>query len=119
LAINADTQEIEPETLTENNCNDAGQVDPLLDQVPGSPRAVYGDGAYDKWKVYVRQFFVRPERRRQGIGRAAWAWLRANPWREAPRICLDVLIGNGSGIQFWRSLGFEDYCITMEQPNQP
>ena len=32
-----------------------------------------------KWEpewVYVRQFFVRPERRRQGIGRAAWVWLR-------------------------------------------
>lgn len=66
--------------------------------------------------VYVRQFFVRPERRRQGIGRAAWAWLRENPWRDAPRIRLDVLIGNASGLRFWRSLGFEDYCITMERP---
>jgi GNAT superfamily N-acetyltransferase len=68
--------------------------------------------------VYVRQFFIQPERRRQGIGRAAWAWLRENPWREAPRIRLDVLVGNTSGIAFWRSLGFEDYCITMERANR-
>jgi GNAT superfamily N-acetyltransferase len=64
--------------------------------------------------VYVRQFFVRPERRRQGIGRTAWAWLCENLWRESPRIRLDVLVGNAAGIQFWRSVGFEDYCLTME-----
>lgn len=32
-----------------------------------------------KWEtgwVYVRQFFIQPPRRRQGIGRGAWAWLR-------------------------------------------
>jgi GNAT superfamily N-acetyltransferase len=64
--------------------------------------------------VYVRQFFVRSERRRQGIGRAAWAWLCESKWRESPRIRLDVLVGNVVAIQFWRSLGFEDYCLTME-----
>ena len=52
LAINPDTQEIEAETLTENGCDDASQVDPLLDQASPSTRAFYGDGAYDKWKVY-------------------------------------------------------------------
>jgi hypothetical protein len=52
LAINPATQEIEAETLTENSCDDASQADPLLDQVPGSVDGVYGDGAYDKWKVY-------------------------------------------------------------------
>ena len=52
LAINPETQEIEAETLTENGCDDASQVDPLLDQASPSTRAFYGDGAYDKWKVY-------------------------------------------------------------------
>jgi len=52
LAVNAETQEIEAETLTENNCDDASQADPLLDQVPSSTNKFYGDGAYDKWKVY-------------------------------------------------------------------
>jgi hypothetical protein len=52
LAINPDTQEIEAETMTENSCDDASQVDELLDQVPGRTKSLYGDGAYDKWKVY-------------------------------------------------------------------
>jgi hypothetical protein len=52
LAINPDTQEIEAETLTDNHCDDAGQVDPLLDQISTPTDRFYGDGAYDKWKVY-------------------------------------------------------------------
>jgi hypothetical protein len=52
LTVNPETQEIEAETLTENSCDDASQVDPMLDQVPDRTKAFYGDGAYDKWKVY-------------------------------------------------------------------
>jgi hypothetical protein len=52
LAINPATQEIEAETLTENSCDDASQADPLLNQVSTSINGFYGDGAYDKWKVY-------------------------------------------------------------------
>ena len=52
LAVNPDTHEIEAETLTENSCDDAGQVDALLDQMSGKIERFYGDGAYDKWKVY-------------------------------------------------------------------
>jgi len=53
LAINPQNQEIVAETLTENSCDDASQAAPLLDQVPGRTDKFYGDGAYDKWKVYV------------------------------------------------------------------
>lgn len=52
LAVNPDTHEIEAETLTDNSCDDASQVDALLDQVAGKIDGFYGDGAYDKWKVY-------------------------------------------------------------------
>jgi hypothetical protein len=52
LSVNPATHEIEAETLTENSCDDASQVDALLDQVPGKINDFYGDGAYDKWKVY-------------------------------------------------------------------
>ncbi len=52
LAVNPDTHEIEAETLTENSCDDAGQVEALLNQVKGKIDRFYGDGAYDKWKVY-------------------------------------------------------------------
>jgi hypothetical protein len=52
LAVNPDTHEIEAEALTENSCDDASQADELLDQVKGKVRRFYGDGGYDKWKVY-------------------------------------------------------------------
>jgi hypothetical protein len=52
LAVNPATQEIVAETLTENSCDDASQADPLLDQVRNPTNGFYGDGAYDKWKVY-------------------------------------------------------------------
>jgi len=52
LAVNPQTHEIEAETLTENSCDDASQVDDLLDQATGKIGRFYGDGAYDKWKVY-------------------------------------------------------------------
>jgi hypothetical protein len=52
LAVNPDTHEIEAETLTENSCDDAGQVEALLNQVKGKIDGFYGDGAYDKWKVH-------------------------------------------------------------------
>ena len=52
LAVNPDTHEIVAETMTDNSCDDAGQVDALLDQVPATIDGFYGDGAYDKWKTY-------------------------------------------------------------------
>jgi GNAT superfamily N-acetyltransferase len=65
--------------------------------------------------VYLRQFFVARGRRRKGIGREALRRLRAEVWKDAPRIRLDVLTGNASGIAFWRAMGFQDYCLTMEK----
>jgi len=52
LAVNAETQEIEAEVLTENSGHDADQVNDLLDQIDGPASTFYGDGAYDQWKVY-------------------------------------------------------------------
>ena len=76
LAVNPVTQEIEAETLTENSCDDAGQVDDLLDQVTGPTKAFYGDGAYDQWKVYEtlqkrRTKAIIPPRRNAKISRHA------------------------------------------------
>jgi hypothetical protein len=53
LAINPDTHEIVAETMTENSCDDAGQTDQRLDQVRSPVNKLYGDGAYDKRKVYA------------------------------------------------------------------
>ena len=64
--------------------------------------------------VYLRQLFVSRDRRRAGIGRAAIEWLRQHAWLEASRVRIEVLAANERAIQFWRSIGFEDYALTME-----
>ena len=68
----------------------------------------------DPEHVYLKQFFVCRDCRRQGIGRQAIEWLRAHVWHDSPAIYLDALVNNDRGIAFWRAVGFRDYCITME-----
>ena len=53
LAVNADTQEIEAEVLTENSGHDGDHVEELLDSIPAPIDSFTGDGAYDQWKVYT------------------------------------------------------------------
>lgn len=65
--------------------------------------------------VYLRQIFVKPEMRRKGIAKNAIDWLRKNIWKNHPRIRIDVLVENQTGIAFWRSVGFSEYCMTMEK----
>jgi GNAT superfamily N-acetyltransferase len=68
--------------------------------------------------VYLRQLFVVPGRRHGGVARRALAWLWANVWSAAPRLRIDVLVGNTAGREFWRKVGFTEYCITMEAVSQ-
>jgi GNAT superfamily N-acetyltransferase len=68
----------------------------------------------DREHVYLKQFFVCRDCRRQGIRRQAIEWLRAHAWHDSPAIYLDALVNNERGIAFWRAVGFRDYCITME-----
>ena len=63
---------------------------------------------------FLRQFFIRVEYRRRGIGRAAMLWLQQNVWGSHSRIRLDVLTTNSAAQAFWRAVGFRDYCVTME-----
>jgi hypothetical protein len=51
LLIDAETQEIVAEALTENDIHDSQEVAPLLKQVPNKVGRFYGDGAYDPWGV--------------------------------------------------------------------
>ncbi|MDO9557853.1 MAG: GNAT family N-acetyltransferase [Coriobacteriia bacterium] len=68
----------------------------------------------DSDHFYLRQLFVSESRRRQGIASAALDWLRANAWAGVPRVRVEVLVGNAAGLEFWHSVGFEDYCLTLE-----
>lgn len=65
--------------------------------------------------VYLRQLYVVPELRRAGIGRAAVEWLRRNRWHGAARVRIDVLVGNVAAREFWKAVGFVEYCVTMER----
>ena len=52
LGVDEATGEIVAQTLTTNSQDDAGQVEPLLDQIEAPIEALGGDGAYDKRKVF-------------------------------------------------------------------
>jgi hypothetical protein len=52
LSINAHSQEIVAEMLTSKKCDDADLVPEILTQIQPPVAKLYGDGAYDKWKLY-------------------------------------------------------------------
>jgi GNAT superfamily N-acetyltransferase len=64
--------------------------------------------------VYLRQLFVRRDRRRRGIGRAAMETLKKEIWPEGLRFTVAILSCNTNAIRFYRSVGYQDYCLTME-----
>jgi GNAT superfamily N-acetyltransferase len=69
--------------------------------------------------IYIRQLFVRADVRRHGLGRHLIDELARSEWA-GRRLRMEVLIGNASAIAFWHSLGFTDYCMTMErEPERP
>jgi predicted acetyltransferase len=70
-------------------------------------------------EIYLRHFFVVRHRRRQGLGRQAMALLRGHIWPRAERLTVSVLTHNQVGLNFWRAMGYQDYCLTMEIVCQP
>jgi GNAT superfamily N-acetyltransferase len=68
----------------------------------------------DPDQIYLRQLFVCRDKRRRGIGRGAFAILKNEIWPKNVRLTVDVLCQNTRAIEFWRSIGYRDYCLTME-----
>lgn len=64
--------------------------------------------------IHLRHFFIRPEFRRCGLGRAAFERLRREIWPPGVRLTVNVLCHNAPGVAFWRAVGFRDYCLTLE-----
>lgn len=89
-----------------------GEYQTVVFDTPTGP-AGYALFHYDPEYVYLRQLFMRADRRREGIGRAAIDWLRRHRWAGA-RGRVEVLVGNDPGLAFWRSVGFRDYCLALE-----
>jgi ribosomal protein S18 acetylase RimI-like enzyme len=73
--------------------------------------ALYKESASE---VYLRQLFVRREQRRRGIGREAVEILQGRLWPRDKRLTVEVLTANGPAVAFWRSVGYKDYCLTLE-----
>ncbi|MBO4438683.1 MAG: GNAT family N-acetyltransferase [Spirochaetaceae bacterium] len=62
--------------------------------------------------LYLRQFFIDREYRRQHLGRQAFHLLL--DFLKTDTINLDVLPWNEPGLRFWQSLGFAPTCISMQ-----
>lgn len=63
----------------------------------------------------VRQFYIRPEHRRRGLGRRALLRLLRRRGRPGMPVHLEVLEGNAAGRAFWQALGFRPYATVMER----
>ncbi len=79
--------------------------------------------AYALWReqpgeIYLRQFFVVRNHRRQGIGRRAFEMLRSNVWPGNKRLTVEGLVQNAAAIAFWRAVGYRDYSLTLEIPER-
>lgn len=61
--------------------------------------------------LYLRQFYIKREFRRQHYGKTAFEQLMR--YIQADTIDIDVLPWNERGRLFWKSCGFEDTCISM------
>lgn len=65
-------------------------------------------------EIYLRQFFVRRDRRREGIGRKAMNILFDQVWPKTKRLTVDVLAKNEAAVAFWHAVGYRDYSLGLE-----
>ena len=91
----------------------AGEYRAIIFEVEQKPVA-YALYREDDRGIYLRQFFVARDCRRQGLGREAMSILRAQIWPSFKRLTVEVLCANTPALGFWRSVGYSDYCITLE-----
>jgi GNAT superfamily N-acetyltransferase len=64
--------------------------------------------------LYLRQFFIERHRRREGNGRAAMKLLMDHVFPAEQRLVVTVLATNPDALNFWRAVGFADYCTSLE-----
>ena len=65
--------------------------------------------------IYLRQLFVHRAHRRKGIGRRVMEILFQEIWPKEKRVTVEVLTHNSAAINFWHSVGFSDYSLTLEK----
>lgn len=91
----------------------AGEYAAVVFEKGGEPVA-YALYRETETEVYLRQMFVTRGRRREGIGREAMKILRERLWQRDKRLTVEILTKNAAGIAFWRAVGYQDYCLTLE-----
>ncbi|UAB71460.1 GNAT family N-acetyltransferase [Vibrio sp. SCSIO 43132] len=64
--------------------------------------------------VYVRQFFICDKFRKRGFGGRAFKVVKEEYWN-SKRLRLEVLVHNKRALGFWKSVGFNEYSVTLEQ----
>lgn len=64
--------------------------------------------------IYLRQLFVVRHRRSQGIGHRVVEILRSQVWPKGKRLTVEVLVANARATNFWRSVGYADYSLSLE-----
>lgn len=64
--------------------------------------------------LYLRQFYVNRDKRRQGIDRQAVNILVDKVFPPDKRLIVTALSQNLDAIKFWRAVGFSDYCLSLE-----
>ena len=79
-----------------------------------SPVVAYALYRDSETEVYLRQFFVVRDRRREGIGRRAIHLLFNEVWPRHKRWTVSVLMQNTAAVDFWRAVGYTDYALTLE-----
>ncbi len=67
-----------------------------------------------KETVYIRHYYICRDTRRKGLGREALSLLRQQVFPKDAKIFLEVLWHNQRGRDFWESLGFGPYSMTMK-----
>jgi ribosomal protein S18 acetylase RimI-like enzyme len=73
--------------------------------------ALYRENDYE---IYLRQFFVVRTQRHQGVGRQAMQLLLNDIWPKHKRLTVEVLWNNKPAVEFWKSVGFQEYCLALE-----
>ena len=91
----------------------SGEYTAILFSQIGEPVA-YALFRENEKEIYLRQLFVRRDKRNKGLGKNAIMLLRKEIWPKSKRLTVDVLSGNKAGINFWHSVGYKDYCLTLE-----
>ena len=69
--------------------------------------------------VYLRQFFVARDYRRQGVGARMVDVLFQEVFPAGVRVTVDVLAHNDAGASFWAAAGFQRYSVCLERFNPP